>query len=691
MNTATLASTFDVLDLSPRTLDTLADLGMVTPTPIQATAIPIGLEGRDLFGIAQTGTGKTLAFALPIIERLKPGEQSIILAPTRELAEQIELQFKKLGMRTALLIGGAAMDRQVGWLRKKPPIIVATPGRLIDHLERRTATLKNIAIVVLDEADRMLDIGFAPAIRRILDQCPEDKQTLLFSATLSPEVEDIANRHMINPARIEIAPQGTTAERVQQEIICAEHEQKHEILKELLYEHKGSILIFTRTRHGARKVAKFARDYGHYSAEIHSDRTLAQRREALEGFRNGRYRILVATDIAARGIDVKDISLVINFDIPEHAEDYVHRIGRTARAGAEGTAITFTLPAQWKEVRDIEKLIGQIIPDSAHTQHQIKRPVAGNHRIERNRSERNLSPRNKHKGQDRRRDSEPVTQPNVDTMAQESIQSQQPAYQESIRNESNRHETTRPERSRNNDSRGRTFKMETRNPSGSDRGNDRVNNQERPQRDTNRNESFRNESYQRDSGRGNSSRNDSVPDRTPSREAFRPSSDSKRYPSRENSGPRDQRDYREYPRRDSVRDDQGPRDESPRQSDERRSESGQPLQSGQPRPFGQKPFGKKPFGQGPRPGTPKRGAQPFKARHDRSRSNESTEPRVGRGEDGAARERGTFSKQFDQKPFNPNADRPRSERPSRPEKPSSGRPEFGKSSGRFVPKKKKRD
>jgi len=180
MNTATLASTFDVLDLSPRTLDTLADLGMVTPTPIQATAIPIGLEGRDLFGIAQTGTGKTLAFALPIIERLKPGEQSIILAPTRELAEQIELQFKKLGMRTALLIGGAAMDRQVGWLRKKPPIIVATPGRLIDHLERRTATLKNIAIVVLDEADRMLDIGFAPAIRRILDQCQKTSKRYSF-------------------------------------------------------------------------------------------------------------------------------------------------------------------------------------------------------------------------------------------------------------------------------------------------------------------------------------------------------------------------------------------------------------------------------------------------------------------------------------------------------------------------------
>lgn len=395
MKTANTASGFGALHLSPSALQNLKALGIHTPTPIQEQSIPVALEGLDLFGIAQTGTGKTLAFALPIFEHLEPGKQALILAPTRELAEQIEDTFRKLEFRTALLIGGAAMDRQVGWLRKKPPVLIATPGRLIDHLERRSLSLKNISVVVLDEADRMLDIGFAPAIRRILEQCPEERQTMLFSATLSDEVENIALRHMKNPVRIEIARQGTTAENVEQQLVVCEHESKHDILKELMYEEKGSMLVFTRTRHGARKIAKFTRDLGHYAVEIHSDRTLGQRREALEGFKSGRYRIMVATDVAARGIDVKDISMVINFDVPEHAEDYVHRIGRTGRAGASGKAVTFVIPQQWKEVRDIEKLISMQIPDSPHSMLPLKRATDGGNR---SRSSRNLSQRNKERG-----------------------------------------------------------------------------------------------------------------------------------------------------------------------------------------------------------------------------------------------------------------------------------------------------
>jgi ATP-dependent RNA helicase RhlE len=392
MKIANNASGFGALNLSPQALENLKALGIHTPTPIQEQSIPIAMDGRDLFGIAQTGTGKTLAFALPIFENLEPGKQALVMAPTRELAEQIERTFWDLGFRTALLIGGAAMDRQVGWLRKKPPIIIATPGRLLDHLERRSANLKNISIVVLDEADRMLDIGFAPAIRRIMEQCPEERQTMLFSATLSQEVEGIALRHMSNPARVEIAQQGTTAENVEQELVVCEHERKHDVLKELMYENRGSMLVFTRTRHGARKIAKFTRDLGHAAVEIHSDRTLGQRREALEGFRSGRYRIMVATDVAARGIDVKEISMVVNFDVPEHAEDYVHRIGRTGRAGASGKAVTFVIPQQWKEVRDIEKLISMQIPDSPHSMLPLKRATEGGGRP---RSQRNLSQRNK--------------------------------------------------------------------------------------------------------------------------------------------------------------------------------------------------------------------------------------------------------------------------------------------------------
>jgi ATP-dependent RNA helicase RhlE len=331
--------------------------GFRVPTPIQREAIPPAVEGRDVVGIAQTGTGKTLAFGIPMAVRLKPGQLGLVLAPTRELAQQIEETLHKLGLRTALLIGGAPMGRQVAQLRAKPGVVVATPGRLLDHMGQRTADLRHVAIAVLDEADRMLDMGFAPAIRQILDATPKSRQTMLFSATMPKEIEDLAKGYQRDPLRIEVARAGTAAELVDQVLFVVPHEDKVQVLKSLLEEHTGTVLVFTRTRHGARKLAKSIRNLGHTAAEIHSDRTLPQRREALAGFKSGKHRVLVATDIASRGIDVKEISVVINYDVPEHPEDYVHRIGRTGRAGATGKAVTLATPEQNRDVRDIEKLM----------------------------------------------------------------------------------------------------------------------------------------------------------------------------------------------------------------------------------------------------------------------------------------------------------------------------------------------
>jgi ATP-dependent RNA helicase RhlE len=348
---------FDGLHLSPRTLATLSKLGYSTPTPIQAATIPSAVDGKDVIGLAQTGTGKTLAFALPIVERVQKGQCALVMAPTRELALQIEETLRKLNLRTALLVGGAPMGRQISQLKTNPTVVVATPGRLEDHLKQRNLTLKAVSIVVLDEADRMLDLGFAPAIRRILSQTPWPRQTLLFSATMPKDIASLADEYLQDPVRVEIARPGTAAANVTQELIVIPGEAKESTLQDLLYESKGPVLVFARTRHGARKLAKTVRNMGHSAAELHSDRTLNQRREAMTGFKSGAYRILVATDIAARGIDVKDIELVINYDVPDCAEDYVHRIGRTGRAGASGRAITLATPAQHKDIRDIERIM----------------------------------------------------------------------------------------------------------------------------------------------------------------------------------------------------------------------------------------------------------------------------------------------------------------------------------------------
>ncbi|MCW5941739.1 MAG: DEAD/DEAH box helicase [Fimbriimonadaceae bacterium] len=370
---------FRALALTPSTVRTLDRLGFVTPTPIQSEAIPFAMRGRDLIGLAQTGTGKTLAFGLPMLERLAPGQVGLVLAPTRELALQIQETLFSLGLKSALLIGGAPMERQIRQLQNRPSVIVATPGRLEDHLNRRSCDLRRVSIVVLDEADRMLDMGFAPAIARILDQTPTDRQTMLFSATMPDDIAQLAARYLRDPEWVEVARAGSSPDLIEQELLVLSQEDKPAMLGDLLDEHSGTVLVFARTRHGARKLARAVRGFGHSAAELHSDRTLAQRRDALHGFKTGEYRVLVATDIAARGIDVKEITVVINYDVPENPEDYVHRIGRTGRAGASGRAITLSTPEQHGDVRDIEKLLASTLPLSPRS--PMSRPAPSHPRV----------------------------------------------------------------------------------------------------------------------------------------------------------------------------------------------------------------------------------------------------------------------------------------------------------------------
>lgn len=353
---------FSGLGIAPGLLGAVNRLKFTEPTPIQRRSIPVGLEGKDLIAIAQTGTGKTLAFGIPMIQRLAQLKgRGLILLPTRELALQVDESInavgRALGLRTAVIIGGAAEGPQRRALEKNPRVVIATPGRLVDFLQHRFINLSNIQILVLDEADRMLDMGFAPQINKILEALPTDRQTMLFSATMPSEIVGIARRHMKLPINIEIAPSGTTAENVTQEVYFIEREAKTQLLEVVLKEYHGSVLVFTRTKHGAHKLTRHVKTFGHSAAEIHSDRSLGQRRDALDGFKTGKYRVLIATDIAARGIDVTGIELVVNYDLPSASEDYVHRIGRTARAGLAGRAISFATFDQRNDIRDIERLV----------------------------------------------------------------------------------------------------------------------------------------------------------------------------------------------------------------------------------------------------------------------------------------------------------------------------------------------
>ena len=378
INSDTQTQGFGGLGIHARITEILKNLHFTAPTPIQHQVIPVAIEGKDIIGIAQTGTGKTLAFGIPVIQRLaelqgKPfdpaqGKQGLVMVPTRELALQVEEALQKvgrgLGLRTAVLIGGAGMGLQIKALRNNPHIVIATPGRLIDHIERKTFHLNNIAILVLDEADHMFDMGFAPQIQKILALLPKQRQTLLFSATMPPQILKIATAHMQLPLRFEIAPQGTTAEKVEHELFFVNREQRMTLLQKILAEKQGNALVFLRTKHNAKKICRNLLAANISAAEIHSNRSLGQRRAALDGFKQGKFRVLVATDIASRGIDVKELAMVINYDLPESASDYVHRIGRTGRAGLAGKAISFAMSDQRNKVKEIERLIRYVIPVS---------------------------------------------------------------------------------------------------------------------------------------------------------------------------------------------------------------------------------------------------------------------------------------------------------------------------------------
>ena len=369
-----LMTHFNALGLDAALLRAVATEGYTVPTPIQMQAIPPALAGRDVQGIAQTGTGKTAAFALPILQRLAASRtrpapktcRALVLAPTRELASQIAESFRAYGRHTgltvALVFGGVPKPRQTRQLAGGVDVLVATPGRLLDHLNDRAVRLDNVDVLVLDEADHMLDLGFIIPIRRIAALVPAKRQTLLFTATMPPEIAKLADGLLRDPAHVSVAPVATTAERVTQHVVFVDTAAKRGALRNLLAKASGRTLVFTRTKHGADRVVKYLDEYGVPSAAIHGNKSQGQRERALAGFRAGTTRVLVATDIAARGIDVDDVTHVINFDLPNVPESYVHRIGRTARAGASGVAISLCGPDERPFLRDIEKLIRAKVP-----------------------------------------------------------------------------------------------------------------------------------------------------------------------------------------------------------------------------------------------------------------------------------------------------------------------------------------
>jgi ATP-dependent RNA helicase RhlE len=361
---------FATLGLSQPVLAAIVDAGYSVPTPIQEQAIPLIVQGRDVMGLAQTGTGKTAAFTLPIVNRLIDGPRRtrvLVLTPTRELCIQVEESVRKYAKHAPLgvapVYGGVPLEPQQKTLRAGVDIVVATPGRLIDHLERQNVVFDDLEVLVLDEADRMLDMGFAPQINKIVDQIPSYRQTLLFSATMPPEVEALARKYLRKPVVVQVGRRSGAANTVTHAVYPVPKEKKNALLAALLVqEDMDSVLVFTRTKHGADKVVRHLEDVGIASTAMHADKTQPQRVKALEDFKSGKVRVLVATDIAQRGLDISGISHVINYDVPQQAEDYVHRIGRTGRAAKEGDAFTFMAPDEIAMVRTIERVIGQPIP-----------------------------------------------------------------------------------------------------------------------------------------------------------------------------------------------------------------------------------------------------------------------------------------------------------------------------------------
>ncbi len=362
---------FKSLGLSDPLVRGILATGYTAPTEIQSQAIPAAIEGRDIIGCAQTGTGKTAAFVLPILNRLShehstksKAVKSLILTPTRELAIQIEDAIRGYGrfthLRTLAVYGGVSIENQLSALRRGVDIAVATPGRLMDHMRRRSIDLANIEVLVIDEADRMFDMGFINDVRKIVAALPQKRQTMLFSATISPEVKSLASGILKSPKMIQIGQQRNPIETITQHIYPVQKELKIDLLIHMLRDGQMySVLVFSRTKHGADKISRRLERAGVQSVALHSDRTQGQRQRAMEGFKNGKYRVMVATDIAARGIDVEGISHVINFDVPAFAEDYIHRIGRTGRAEATGDAITLVSRDEEKYLHQIEKFIGR--------------------------------------------------------------------------------------------------------------------------------------------------------------------------------------------------------------------------------------------------------------------------------------------------------------------------------------------
>ncbi|MGB6349389.1 MAG: DEAD/DEAH box helicase, partial [Pseudolabrys sp.] len=369
-------TSFNEFGLAEPILRALAEEKYVTPTPVQDQTIPIAVQGRDVIGIAQTGTGKTAAFALPILNHLfkkrqRPAQKScrvLVLSPTRELSSQIADSFRAYGrylrpLEIALAIGGVPINRQIRALARGAEVLVATPGRLLDLVHQRALRLDQIEVLVLDEADRMLDMGFIHDIKKIVAMLPKARQTLFFSATMPQEITRLADAMLRDPARVAVTPQASTVDRIEQRVILTEKASKPSLLVEVLKTEKTNrVLVFTRTKHGADKVVRGLQKAGHAAEAIHGNKSQSQRERVLAAFRDGKLRTLIATDIAARGIDVDGVSHVVNYDLPNIPESYVHRIGRTARAGAEGVAISFCDHEERAYLRDTERLIRMTIP-----------------------------------------------------------------------------------------------------------------------------------------------------------------------------------------------------------------------------------------------------------------------------------------------------------------------------------------
>jgi ATP-dependent RNA helicase RhlE len=360
---------FQNLGLSEEVVHGVQSMGYMDPTPIQLQAFPIVLGGKDLVGASQTGTGKTAAFALPLLTNLKEHGKLrvLILEPTRELAAQVETAFRDYSrfsnIRTTVIFGGVGYGQQLTELKRGTDVLVATPGRLIDHIEQGNVKLDTIQHLVLDEADRMLDMGFMPDVRKIIDLIPRERQTLLFSATMPPEIAKLTEWALRSPEKIEIGGRRSPAETVTHALYPVAATQKFDLLLEILERtHYHSVLIFTRTKVNADRISGRLESAGHTAAVMHSNRSQGERTEALEGFRSGKYEVMVATDIAARGIDISTITHVINYDVPQHPDDYVHRIGRTGRAKTEGDAFTLMTAEEGPDVAAIERFIGQEIP-----------------------------------------------------------------------------------------------------------------------------------------------------------------------------------------------------------------------------------------------------------------------------------------------------------------------------------------